>query len=372
MLHEYYIYSIQAVASMAFLTMIAYLFGSRSRDRLPVGRGYVRSRRWMAGAMLLVSCLMLVHLHYQLRVYDNLAGAAVSLTFYYAASHTIGLSLISLCNAEYDNPRRIWIGVSKSLAFVTVLAIAYHFMPRVVFLVLVLCGSVLFLYDTSMKGLTFHRYYKKLKEDLSNYYSENYEGYTRWMSRATIYWGVMGMAAPFVMLAPMQYILVFNILLAFLIFYVFVSYERYIVYDRYCVQAHPELDGEAQAPLEECSPQVESEAEAYDIDELIREGLEHWIAEKKYCMQDINIVDLSRSIGTNRTYLSRYINTTYNLSFRNWIASLRIEEAKRLLSEGDVNLTELSEQLGFPNLPAFSRTFSQLVGDTPSNYRKRR
>jgi len=306
-------------------------------------------------------------------MYDNLAGAAVSLSFYYAVSHLIGLALISLCNPEYSNKRRIIIGASKSVAFVTVLAIAYHFLPRVVFLVLVLCGSVLFVYDTSMKGLTFHRSYKKLKEDLSNFYSENYEGYTRWMSRSTICWGIMGMTAPFIVLAPMQYILFFNILLAFLIFYVFVSYERYIAYDRYCKAALPEEPENAEPECTSESDSSESaaqDAEPYDIDEIITAGLEKWIGEKKYCMSDINIVDLSRSIGTNRTYLSRYINTRYCMTFRGWIAYLRVQEAKRLLSSGDVNITELSEQLGFPNLPAFSRTFSQIVGETPSSYRR--
>lgn len=43
----------------------------------------------------------------------------------------------------------------------------------------------------------------------------------------------------------------------------------------------------------------------------------------------ITIQDLSREIGINRTYLSNYINETYQTNFNGWINDLRIEEAKQ-------------------------------------------
>jgi AraC-like DNA-binding protein len=46
-------------------------------------------------------------------------------------------------------------------------------------------------------------------------------------------------------------------------------------------------------------------------------------------------------------------------------------EAKNLLTEGELNISEISHLLGFENTTYFSRLFKKEVGTTPNKFKKR-
>ncbi len=56
----------------------------------------------------------------------------------------------------------------------------------------------------------------------------------------------------------------------------------------------------------------------------------------------------------------------------NYLILLRIEEAKRLMRESDLSLTQIAEQVGFTSLHYFSRMFKKVTGMAPSQYGKER
>ena len=83
------------------------------------------------------------------------------------------------------------------------------------------------------------------------------------------------------------------------------------------------------------------------------------------------IQDLSREIGINRTYLSNYINETYQSNFNGWLNDLRIEEAKqKIISSPEINLSDLAEMVGFADQAHFSKQFKQKEGIPPSVWKK--
>lgn len=85
----------------------------------------------------------------------------------------------------------------------------------------------------------------------------------------------------------------------------------------------------------------------------------------------ITIQDLSREIGINRTYLSNYINETYQTNFNGWINDLRIEEAKqKIMQSPEINLSDLAEAVGFADQAHFSKQFKQKEGIPPSIWKK--
>ena len=53
-----------------------------------------------------------------------------------------------------------------------------------------------------------------------------------------------------------------------------------------------------------------------------------------------------------------------------YLILLRIEEAKRLMRESDLSLTQIAEQVGFTSLHYFSRMFKKVTGMAPSQYGK--
>jgi YesN/AraC family two-component response regulator len=103
----------------------------------------------------------------------------------------------------------------------------------------------------------------------------------------------------------------------------------------------------------------------------LEKNIGKWIAEKNYTRQGITIEDVARDLCTNRTYLSNYINTRFNCSFKEWIHRLRIETAKQmLLSQPDIAVYEVGEQTGYADKSHFSRTFMQYAGVTPKQWRR--
>lgn len=79
---------------------------------------------------------------------------------------------------------------------------------------------------------------------------------------------------------------------------------------------------------------------------------------------------LAERLGTNRTYLSAYINQRLNLSFFEFVNRYRIGYAKRLLLSQDYTVEAVASMSGFNSLSAFRRTFCAEVGLTPGQYRK--
>ncbi|MDR2680960.1 MAG: AraC family transcriptional regulator [Tannerella sp.] len=105
--------------------------------------------------------------------------------------------------------------------------------------------------------------------------------------------------------------------------------------------------------------------------DVIEAGLKSWMEEKQHLQSGITINDVSRYIGTNRKYLSLYINQHLNRSFRTWINELRINEAKRLLrSNPELTVNEIANRTGFAKNNHFYTLFLKGVGQTPSAWRK--
>lgn len=78
-------------------------------------------------------------------------------------------------------------------------------------------------------------------------------------------------------------------------------------------------------------------------------------------------------LHTNRTYLSGYIKTTYDMSFRDWITGLRIEYAKRLLARYPrLTIADISEKSGFLSPSHFIRLFKEMQAVPLSNGGKQR
>ena len=53
-----------------------------------------------------------------------------------------------------------------------------------------------------------------------------------------------------------------------------------------------------------------------------------------------------------------------------YIISLRIQQAQRLLGTSEYNVTEVSSLVGYDNPLYFSRLFKKQTGMSPSEYRK--
>jgi len=104
----------------------------------------------------------------------------------------------------------------------------------------------------------------------------------------------------------------------------------------------------------------------------IETSLNKQLAEKVYLEPNLILKTLAEKCDTNRSYLSQFINERYNMNFNTFINTLRIDEAKRILSDknNSTPLKELYLQLGFNTYSVFNAAFKKHVGVTPNFYQK--
>lgn len=82
--------------------------------------------------------------------------------------------------------------------------------------------------------------------------------------------------------------------------------------------------------------------------------------------------DAVASIGYDYAYASKYFKRKVGLSFKRYVNNLRIIESKYLLSTAAMSMEEIGEACGFSSLRSFDREFRAQMGETPSEYRKRK
>jgi AraC-like DNA-binding protein len=112
----------------------------------------------------------------------------------------------------------------------------------------------------------------------------------------------------------------------------------------------------------------------YNTERLNEKLLDLFIKEAIYKNQDLKITHLSEKLHTNRTYISKHINTQFSCTFSDFVNRYRIDEAKRLLSEEssqNYSLNYISEKSGFGSMGTFMRVFREFEGITPGQFRER-
>lgn len=79
---------------------------------------------------------------------------------------------------------------------------------------------------------------------------------------------------------------------------------------------------------------------------------------------------LAREAGYSRFHFARAFRATFGETPRAYLTRRRIERAKDLLRSANLSVTEICTLVGFASLGSFSARFSELVGVSPSAYRR--
>ncbi|HVX42406.1 MAG TPA: helix-turn-helix transcriptional regulator [Mycobacteriales bacterium] len=86
--------------------------------------------------------------------------------------------------------------------------------------------------------------------------------------------------------------------------------------------------------------------------------------------QPLNVEALARGVHMSAGHLSREFRSAYGESPYSYLMTRRIERAMALLRRGDLNVTEVCFAVGCSSLGTFSTRFTELVGMSPSEFRR--
>lgn len=93
-----------------------------------------------------------------------------------------------------------------------------------------------------------------------------------------------------------------------------------------------------------------------------------------YCSKnfthELSLTLLEKELHLSKYYISHLFSKRLGVRFNDYINSLRLSEACRLLKSDELSITEISLHVGFGTLRTFNRAFFKQMGETPSDYRR--
>jgi AraC-like DNA-binding protein len=87
--------------------------------------------------------------------------------------------------------------------------------------------------------------------------------------------------------------------------------------------------------------------------------------------QPLDVPALARVAHISPAHFSRQFRATFGETPHRYLQRRRVERAMELLRETDRPVTEICFDVGSGSLGTFSRTFKEIVGESPSDYRAR-
>lgn len=84
----------------------------------------------------------------------------------------------------------------------------------------------------------------------------------------------------------------------------------------------------------------------------------------------ITVKEISEYIHQSESYTKKLFSQYYKGGLIHFYNSLKIKEAGKLIREGDLSITQISELLCFDNPQYFSRCFSKFTDMSPMQYKK--
>lgn len=364
-LYEYSLWT--ALPLMIFFG--AYFLLARTPDKA-IFDNYLRSRRIIGCALLLLSANYAVHLFTEIRLRDIDAAILMNLSTYFLCYWLFSSALTTLLDRFYVTRRRMATHLAQWLLFTLAAGIILKWLPEGTTQKIGLLAMAAWLV---CYGLTLARRlikaYRRAVRLFDDTLSDDIAAYIRWLSIFT-YWAVIfGVGCGLLTFLPDRYIFLWVFSSIPFYVYLFCSYMNYLLFYEQ-VERALEADALTEPAVSDNAPEL-SAAMQTSIRTDIATRLEEWIAADGYTRPGLTITDVANDLLTNRTYLSGYINTTYDTTFREWITRLRIEYAKRLLlGSPELTVQDVSERSGFQSTSHFIRIFKERTACPPAKWRK--
>ena len=83
----------------------------------------------------------------------------------------------------------------------------------------------------------------------------------------------------------------------------------------------------------------------------------------------LNVEMLAAEVGLSRVHIHRKLKELTNLSTRDFIRNIRLQQAASLLSQDKgLTISEIAYAIGYSNLSHFSSSFREKYGMSPTEY----
>lgn len=212
----------------------------------------------------------------------------------------------------------------------------------------------------------FYILYNEKRSKLDNYFAEDMQQFMFWIRKSIILVILTSVLCFITLLEGIIYNYLFQVYVISANFYIAISFINYAA--MYGKLNSAEVTDKERMETDKEEQKI-SQTENYE--QLFGEQVKIWLSEKRFLAPQLTIDDLAAEMGTNKLYMSRYINRKHGANFSTWITQLRLEEAKNYMKENpNVKQEEVAIHSGFSSSSYFSRVFSRFESMTPAAWRK--
>jgi AraC-like DNA-binding protein len=106
-----------------------------------------------------------------------------------------------------------------------------------------------------------------------------------------------------------------------------------------------------------------------DVEDLNRRLLRARDAMDRAYAEPLDVRTVAAVAHVSQAHFSRCFRTAFGETPHRYLQRRRVERSMFLLRETDRSVTDVCFDVGFSSLGTFSRTFREIVGQTPSAYR---
>ena len=368
------IYSFSLCAALPLMLFFGFYFLFAKTPEKKIFKNYLRSRQIMGIAMLLLSANYSVHFFFGIRFKNADSSILMNMSTYFLCYSLFSSALIMLLDCFYITKRRVWTHIILWIIFSTLSGVVVFLVPSGIIQKISLFALAVWLV---VFGVVLARRvivaYRRAIRIFNETQADDIGAYIEWLSIFT-YWAlIFGVGCGLLTFLPDEYVFIWILSSIPFYSYLFYSYQNYLLFYEQVENAF-EQDIQSEEELltnSETEHEIVSEKEVPKSYTEFIERVDNWIKTDGYVQQGLTIKELSEILYTNRTYLSAYIKTTYKMTFREWITSLRLEYAKNILKEHpEINIQKLAESSGFLSQSNFIKLFSEKEGCTPAKWKK--
>ena len=368
------IYSFSLCTALPLMLFFGFYFLFAKTPEKKIFKNYLRSRQIMGIAMLLLSANYSVHFFFGIRFKNADSAILMNMSTYFLCYSLFSSALIMLLDRFYITKRRVWTHIILWIIFSTLSGVVLFLLPSGIMQKFSLFALAAWLV---VFGVVLARRviiaYRRAIRIFNETQADDIGAYIEWLSIFT-YWAlIFGVGCGLLTFLPDKYVFIWILSSIPFYSYLFYSYQNYLLFYEQVENAF-EQDIQSEEELltnSETEHEIVSEKEVPKSYTEFIERVDNWIKTDGYVQQGLTIKELSKILYTNRTYLSAYIKTTYKMTFREWITSLRLEYAKNILKEHpEINIQKLAESSGFLSRSNFIKLFTEKEGCTPAKWKK--
>lgn len=367
-----------AVVLMLLLT-VKLLF---LRERRIKSRQARQARRLMTTGTALLSLHFAIQLKTGLRLMGITQSVMLNLAMLIPASHLFARAILLLQRRGQLSLADRWTGpavwtVTMAMLAVAALTDGQPLLSDTLELRLAeRAGAVLYML---MQGYYTWRHSVSLvamHRALHDYYDRDTDGMLRWMQYSIVGLMLLALMVPVAIFSSGPGMLTVAFAVYFLMFYLVDSFCFYLTSpapER--MQAAEQNAAEVEEELKSLNNEKQTDAGTADAAVLspevmseVEQAVEAWKARGGYCQTGLLQPIAAQAIGISRYRLTTWLHQQ-GLKYTEWIAQLRVEEAKRIIAaHPDWSNDAVAQHCGFTDRTVLQRTFKRIEGITPQKY----